>query len=228
MLPQWIGTAVVCGSALIVGCGTPTSPAFPPQSAATSNGLSTKVTIGGTVVDDLGIPLTGATVSLTPYGVPSTSAVTDASGRYAVTLPATYDFGGRADKSGYETTWRDSYFEAGPGTLNFRLFRTIRVQDTDSTHLTLSADGSICGDDDEWFCRAVHVSVTHTGTLSVQASADDPTAQVLIGIGQVSHLYCCPTPTSSTVVAVGDDVLVYVQLPFNRPVTGVTLRTMVH
>jgi hypothetical protein len=182
--------------------------------------------LSGTVIDESGTPIGGATVSLSPAGGSASTAVTDTNGRYALALPATADFGGHADKAGYDSTWRDAYFAAGPGILNFRLFRTLRIADADSAHVMVTTDGSVCGIDDEWLCRTVRVSASRAGTLDVQGIADDPSIRPLIGIGEVGYA-CCPAP-SSVVVSAGAEVLVYIQLAWNGRGTGVTLRTSIH
>jgi len=183
------------------------------------------MTITGTVVDESGAPAPGATVKIASNGVAFGTAVTDVGGRYSVTGPAIAYFWGTADKSGYETTLRDSYFTESPGVLNFRLFPSVRVAGGSSVHVAVTKDGSICGFDDEWFCRIVRVTAGQSGSLAIDGTADDSSLQAAVAIGTVDP-GCCRAPAAKTVAA-GDEVLVYVLFPWNGRVSGVTVRTSV-
>ncbi|HEY7287737.1 MAG TPA: carboxypeptidase regulatory-like domain-containing protein [Vicinamibacterales bacterium] len=212
---------------LTAGCsGTPTKPS-PPSTTTTatpppSPAPAPPMTVTGTVLDEAGLPAAGAAVSIAANGVAPVSAATDAYGRYSVTLPAVSYFWGNADKAGYETTSRDSYFSESPRVLNFRLFRPVRVDTGNSVHVFVTTDGSICGFDDEWFCRTIRVSAAQSGALVVEGTADDSSVPLTLTIGAVDPP-CC-TATVPKTVRVGDEVLVYVLLPWNGRVTGVTLR----
>lgn len=96
---------VVCVGASSACNTAPTSPTASPQRSPILAPVS-QMNVSGTVIDESGTPIVGATVSLSPSGGSASTAVTDTNGRYAVTLPATADFEGRADKAGYDTTCR--------------------------------------------------------------------------------------------------------------------------
>jgi hypothetical protein len=184
-----------------------------------------QMTVQGTVVDEAGVAIGGASVTLGgDSSSPPLTAVTDFSGHYELHVVTSNNyFGGHADKTSYETTWRDSYFAASPGVLNFRLFQPLRLAAGDSAHLNVTADGSLCGIDDEWYCRIVRVHADRAGTLEVQATPDNPSIRAVAAIGNVSY-DCCPSAASVSVSA-GQEVLIYVQLDWDKPTTGVTLRT---
>jgi hypothetical protein len=221
LVPACIGGA--CGRS---GAKTPVSPASPTPAPTPAAQSSVKIT--GTVLDESGAAIGGATVSLSNSGVGSTdshAAVTDNNGRYEITLTGVVGYGGHADKTGYETTWRDSEFAAAPNVLNFRLFRTVHITDADSAHVTVTTDGSVCGIDDDWWCRVVRVTATRPGTLTVQTISDDPSIHAIAVIGTIG--LCCPGPSQAAVSA-GDELLVYVHLPWNGPGTGVAIHTSIH
>jgi Carboxypeptidase regulatory-like domain len=214
------------GALLVSACsGSPTRPSQaippPPTPAAPAPVPAAPVNVTGRVVDENGVGLAGATVALRTSDPMRATGQTDASGRYAITLPATAYFWGTADKPGYETTFRDSYFLSAPATLDFRLFQPLRIVDGTSAHVTVTSDGPICGFDDEWFCRTVHIQASHDGMLNVDATSDDPSIRAAIAI-RPGPDFCCEAPAPVKVGA-GDDVPVYVLLWWNGPVTGVRI-----
>jgi len=222
MLP-WVVTSAV----LVGACSdSPTRPsqAVPPPAtpAAPAPAPAAPMNVTGRVVDENGVGLAGATVALATQDSLHVTGQTDANGHYAITLPAATYFWGTADKPGYETTFRDSYFLSAPSTLNFRLFQPLRIADGTSAHVTVASDGAICGFDDEWFCRTVHVQASHAGMLSVDATSDDPSIRPAIAIRPAAG-WCCEAP-APVKVDTGEDVPVYVLLWWNGPVTGVRIR----
>ena len=207
---------------------TPVAPsASVPAPAAVRPTVQT--TVRGTVLDEAGVPVGGATVAFSgapQLPTPSTTVMTDPNGNYEVTVASSMDFyWGRADRASYESTYRPSYFAANPGVLNFRLFQPVRIAAGDSVHIAVTADGPICGYDDEWFCRTVRVRAGSPGILSVQAVPDDPSIPAVAAI-QTPGGGCCPEPTT-VAVSPGNEVIVYVELAWNKPVTGVTLNTSI-
>ncbi len=217
---------VACVASACGGNTRTPNPTSPSPSLQPTPSPQVSATITGTVIDEAGAPVSGATVTLSGASMAATpsSVVTDAAGHYGVTVQDSLGYGGHADKAGFETSWRDSYFEAGPYVLNFRLFRTLIMTDTDSVHLTVTTDGSVCGIDDDWWCRSVRVNASHTGTLTVDAIPDDLGLHPLVAIGPMG--LCCSAP-SSIAVASGDQVTVYLHLPWSEPGGRVMLRTSI-
>ena len=218
----WVATTAL----LISACsGTTTQPSQatpPPAAPARVPVPAVPMRVTGRVVDENGVGVAGATVTLTTPDSLRVPGQTGANGGYAITIPAVAYFSGTADKPGYETTFRDSYFLSAPDTLNFRLFQPLRIGDGTSAHVTVTSDGPICGFDDEWFCRTVHIQASRTGRLTVDATSDDPSVRPAIAIRALADL-CCEAPAPVNVGA-GEEVPVYVLLWWNGPVTGVRIR----
>jgi len=221
-IPPWVAASALLVSACSGTTTQPSQPIPPPASPAPAPAPAAPMTVTGSVVDENGAGLGGATVTLTTPDSSRVMGQTDASGRYAITIPTVAFYSGTADKPGYETTFRDSYFLSAPHTLNFRLFQPLRIVDGTSAHVTVTSDGAICGFDDEWFCRSVHVQASHAGMLSVDATSDDPSIRPTVSIRVVADP-CCEAP-GPVMVGAGEDVLVYVMLWWNGPVTGVRIR----
>lgn len=205
-----------------VGCGSSSapSPATPTPVTATA-APAQSITMHGTVVNETGAPVAAGMVTF-EMGFNQPKTVIDATGHYQIDIPAGQYFIGRAETDGYESSFRGAYFEAGPDVLNFRVFRTLRVTAGDSAHVAITSDGSICGFDDEWLCRTVHVSSTNAGILRLSVVGDDPS--MLASVTTNQHYY--PLNAALPVVA-GQDVDVQVLLPWSGPGGGVTLLTSV-
>ncbi len=206
-----------------LGCGTSSSPTPVVPTAVTSSPAPTQsIIVQGTVVNEAGAPVIGGLLTfLTPAGQPKT--VTDSIGHYQIGIAGGQNFGARAEMDGYESTYRDDYFTAGPGVLNFRLFRTLRVTAGDSVHVGITSDGSVCGFDDEWLCRTVGVAIGGTGTLNVSVAGDDHSTLAAVTTNQRYYPLQMSVP-----VAAGQEVSVQVLLPWSGTGGGVTLSTSIH
>ena len=130
------------------------------------------------------MPVAGAT--MTAYG--SSPFVTDSSGSYhtsATVPPPPFHYFGTSvtiAKAGYEDTHG---WAAGTGdtTQDFRLYRITSVTAGETLRLTLSSENSLCGLDDEFRCRAIHILVPSTGTLVLDTLTADPATPFWISLG---------------------------------------------
>ena len=59
----------------------------------------------------------------------------------------------------------------GDTTQDFRLYRIISITAGETVHSALTSDNSLCGFEEEFRCRAVHVLVPSSGTLSIPSRA---------------------------------------------------------
>ena len=94
----------------------------------------------------------------------------------------------------------------------------------ESVHLAITPDNSVCESDEVSFvCRIVHVTVPTSGTLVLDAIADDPSNTFWLSIGdlesfqKVTHL--------STSIDTATTVVVRVLRPPNIAGGGFTLKT---
>jgi hypothetical protein len=183
----------------------------------------------GVVLTEDGGPVPAATVTFPP-GSPGgwANATTDGNGFYQMALDQPASWAGthaRVTQALYDDTavvvpWLPSQTDV---TQNFRLYRSALAAG-ESAHLAITPDNSWCTSDEVSFvCRIVHVTVPTSGTLVLDAIADDPSNTFWLSIGdlesfqKVTHL-STSTDTATTVV-------VRVLRPPNIDGGGFTLKT---
>jgi hypothetical protein len=139
------------------------------------------VAIAGQVVDGDGNPVAGAKV--TPWAAynPSETAISDATGAFALTLsvtPRDRAFSATVERAGYETSelWRS--LDTATSTL-LRIHRIQRIGAGDSAHIAIDTDDTACGYHWGYICRRVRIVSEVAGTLTIEIIAD---ANVQIGM----------------------------------------------
>lgn len=200
-----------------------TSTAAPPSLPAVVRHLDGVITDG-----EAGVPISGATITQ-PYSS-STPATTDVNGQYTIAARLTGgDFGTFVwiSKPGYEDTHS---FAAGSndGRFDFKLYRPVTMTAGTAIRTAITADNSMCGFDDEFRCRLLHVTAPTTGTLIVETAADNPADPLWVKLGTDVD-YPVTTVTSLRVPATaGDVVTLLVFRPWSPPPsdTGVISTTM--
>jgi hypothetical protein len=176
--------AAACGGDRTAAPSAPTpaasnaSPAVPPRTSVTRH-------LNGLVLDENGMPVPGARVEM--YSA-SPAAVTDDNGYYdlaAMLLVSGNVFGTDMTiaKGGYEDThsWVAGLNDV---TQNFRLYRIVNIAAGQAVHLAITPDNSLCGFEEEFRCRTVHVVMPSSGTLVLDTIADDPSNAFWIVIGE--------------------------------------------
>ena len=186
----------------------------------------------GVVLTEDDQPVPAATVSFLPSGTPRNEehATTDGNGFYQLTLDQPASWAGTyasVTQALYEDTLRVTVPWAPDQTdvtKNFRLYRSVTLAAGESVHLAITPDNSVCESDEVSFvCRIVHVTVPTSGTLVLDAIADDPSNTFWLSIGdlesfqKVTHL--------STSIDTATTVVVRVLRPPNIAGGGFTLKT---
>src|SRR5262249_24350063 len=185
---------------VVAGCSHDTavapSPAVTlpaPPAAATFEPYSRA--LSGRVLDENGLPVPNATVIAfggddnSCCGKPTPPVRTDGNGVYQTIVtalkPPFHYFGTdvsiAADGVG-ETEWWDA--GTGDTVQDFRVFRPLSIIAGVDAHLTLDANNSLCGFDDEFRCRPIHISAgPGTASVTVEATSDDPANPVWLIVG---------------------------------------------
>lgn len=175
---------------LVPGCGQNTATAPSPARTAGPNTSSQTYErrLSGRVLDENGSPIPDATV--VAYGFPAGGccetpmppSVTDGSGGYQTVATESYQFDGtdvviNAPAAGFEET--DGFVAGTSDTIHdFRLFRPLTLAPGTDLHLRLDSDNSVCGVEEEFRCRSVHVTGPAGATVTVTTISDDPTQVV--------------------------------------------------
>jgi hypothetical protein len=176
--------AAACGGDPTAAPSAPTPVASNPSSAPQP---PTPVTrhLNGLVLDESGMPLPGARVEV--FSASSSPAVTDGNGYYdlaAMLMVSGHVFGTDVTitKAGYEDThaWVPGLDDL---TQDFRLYRIMNITAGQSVHLAITPDNSLCGFEEEFRCRTLHVVAPSSGTLVLDTIADDPSTAFWIVIG---------------------------------------------
>jgi hypothetical protein len=160
------------------GCGkepllNPAAPSAPPAAASAQDRI--RVPVAGRVVDGDGNPVAGAKV--TPWGGyrPYDTAVSDATGAFALTLTITPGrdrwFSVTVEKSGYETGELVRALETATDTV-LRIRQIQRIDAGDSARATIRLDDTMCGYHWGFVCRRVRVASAAAGTLAIDIVAD--------------------------------------------------------
>ena len=117
--------------------------------------------------------------------------------------------------------WRPSQTDV---TQNFRLYRSVTLAAGESVHLAITPDNSWCTSDEVSFvCRIVHVTVPTSGTLVLDAIADDPSNTFWLSIGNLEAFQKVTHLTTS--IDTATTVVVRVLRPSNIAGGGFTLTT---
>jgi hypothetical protein len=234
-----------CALFLVIGVGaacghdnrsSPTAPSPAPTPAPQPTPAPPTPTtrqLSGFVVDDDGRPVPGATVTVynaAGFNVEPSSVVTDGLGFYRVSA-TTYQSGNGVllKKSGYETT-TDWVLGTQDVQQDLLLFRLITVAAGEAVHLSLAPNvgSSLCGFDDEYRCRIVHVRAQASGMLRLATIGDNASIAFWIVLGDDGD-WRDPTPsvtTASLSVAAGDLVTVKILRPWTYAgFDGFTLAT---
>jgi hypothetical protein len=138
--------------------------------------------VSGIASDDDGLPVTGATVTVTlpahpGFPHPVVSAVTDGRGSYSVDVDAFDEVHQSpfaqidADSPDHDRFYASlrwpSDSQQKSVSQNVRLYRIRRITAGELTFVTVRPGDTLCGDDDELVCRFVHVLVPSTGVLTM-------------------------------------------------------------
>jgi hypothetical protein len=144
----------------------------------------------------------------------SPAAVTDGNGYFdlAATLLVSghvFGTGVTITKAGYEDThtWAAGLNDV---TQDFRLYPIMNMAAGEAAHLAITPDNSLCGIEEEFRCRTVHVVMPSSGTLVLDTIAEDPSNAfwIVIGdrfnvhyrylqrIGDLGRRHCCGTTES--------------------------------
>lgn len=185
---RWFGLAV--GLALSTGCGEtpPASPTSFPSPTAAPN-VSTTFEVSGIVTSEGGGPIQGAAVTINyddvrggPPGFArkQARAVTDVSGRYAMTITASALDSGFAYLAGSDFESDVQLLARLPhdATQNFTLNRRQSLAIGGSVAVAFRKDDNRCGGDlamyYELMCRYVYIEAPADGTLTVTALGQRP------------------------------------------------------
>jgi hypothetical protein len=214
---------------------TITAPSIAPTFEVYSRALS------GRVLDENGLPISNATViafgtdanSCCPK--PTTPVRTDGNGEYhtvttAFKPPFNY-FGTDVTISadGFEEThgWAAG---AGDTVQDFRLFRPLTIMAGAVLPLTLDSNNSLCGFEDEFRCRPIHIAAVSTSSVTVDAMSDDPANPVWLIVGgplSVSYPFVGQTSVS-VLVASGSTSTIQVLRPWTTAPETFVLHTTVN
>lgn len=156
------------------------APVTPPQ--------PTNIRITGAVRDDNDRPVDGAALAFQVRGTPT--AMTDAAGKYDVSLDPTGAGGGfevEVQRAGFESSWYWATVSASEVTRNFRLHQPQSMNAGDSARLSIIPDDPACGFDLEYRCRRVLVRSSAAGTLKLEAVPDKSTVALGVVIRDVQY-----------------------------------------
>jgi hypothetical protein len=213
----------------------PAPPAAPPFEVY-SRALS------GRVLDENGLPIPNATVIAfggdgnSCCGKPMPPVSTDGNGVYQTVVtalkPPFHYFGTDVTitADGFERTLG---WDAGTGDTvqDFRLFRPLSIAAGVDTQLTLDANNSLCGLEDEFRCRPIHISAASgASSVTVETTTSDPANPVWLIVGgptAVQYPFAGKTRVSVPVVS-GSVSTVQVLRPWTTAPQMFVLRTTVN
>jgi len=216
---------------LMSSCGTsPTAPTPAPSVSSSPRPTPPPPVarrLSGFVRDESSQPVAEAKVVV--YGTDrSTSVVTtDSNGFYeTVTQIATnlivpwYEV--TISKTGFDETSNGVLFRNNEDTTaDFFLFRPVRLTAGEQQQLPVTFAGPLCGFELEYACRRVDVVASSDGTLTIEATANDPAVKA--GVSPVQS--GLPQPHSSIVLPVraGQTVSVEILVDPSTPLSGGSL-----
>ena len=208
------GLALAGAAAWSLACSSPSSPVQAERLSQPMSGSThtyVRLMLTGTILDENDAGAAGATVAA-PYQ-PGTQmpAVTDASGRFALSLNLDLSVWPlatvTATKDGFDTTTNVANFEGFANTSQtLRLYRPLPVAAGGSAHVAFPIDGNLCGLELEYVCRHVIVSAPTSGNVSIDLTPDDPAKAVCLG--PVAYPFTCSTH-EVIAVAAGHNADVY-------------------
>jgi hypothetical protein len=217
-------------------CGghPPTAPSVASSSpASTVSALSSVVHMSG-LVREGDAPVAGATVtvqdcSTTPGHCTPKTVMTNPDGSYDLTGDVSLFGSATAEKTGYEPDDRytaNSYVSRNEIVANFRLYRIQRLTVGESITVTVAPGDPACGIDGEFVCRTVRIVAPLDGTLTVEATANDPAMTPGLELFWPFHPSVCCELTAFIRVAAGAEVQVNLLVPWTANVsTSFALRT---
>ena len=187
----------------------------------------------GVVLTEDGGPVPAATVSFTPGTIGGwANATTDGNGSYQMALDQPASWAGThatVTHPLYDDTvnklvpWLPSETDV---TQNFRLYRSVTLAARESAHLAITPDNAVCGEEGEFLCRKIHVTVPSSGTLVIDSIADDPPNTFWLSIGNFVQYPVQNVIHLSSSVDTATTVVVLVVRPWNIAVAGgFTLKT---
>jgi hypothetical protein len=152
--------------------------------------------LSGRVLDENARPVPNATLIAfgangnSCCGTPMPSVRTDANGAYQTMAtafkPPFHYFGTEVTitADGFEPTlgWAAG---ADDTVQDFRLFRPLTIAAGAAAHLTLDSNNSLCGLEDEFRCRPIHIvgAVSEASRVTVEVTSDDPASPVWLIVG---------------------------------------------
>jgi hypothetical protein len=174
----------------------------------------------GTVLEEAGVPVEGATVVVYDCCTPK-SAVTDRNGLYQMSLDlaarlAVPGVFARVTKVGYEDSDHFIGFAGFHDTSkDLGLYKPRRVTPGATVRLTLGPVDPLCGFEGEYTCRRVRITSPAQGMLALDAVPDKPDVQFGLTIGPITYGAPFQPPPAHLSVPVASrqeivlDVLVY-------------------
>jgi hypothetical protein len=213
-LSMFLLAAMACS-----GSSTTTAPTPAPAPSVIPRPTST-FHLTGIATEDDGNPVVGATVTVQPWvyapttTVPSVSGMTDGRGFYIIDFDANRDAVGGVGWVWVESAGHDpSYYYVIPAsasqnaTQNLHLYRIKRITASESTLLTVLPGDTMCGDNDQFFCRTMHVVASTDGLMTIEAvptpSASNAGLEIM---GRGGSGYRCCSLTTSIPVTAGTEV----------------------
>lgn len=181
-------------TALTIACGdhqspttTSTMPSPTPTPAPAPHSLVTRQ-LTGTVTDEQGAPVAGATVATSSQGLGSSQPVsTNANGFYEMPIAVDTSFpfawiSWTIRKEGFEETDNGEYVQTShDATADFHLFKAASVPSGFSAQFLVAFDGPLCGLEGEYPCRHVSIRAASTGTLFVDVEPSDSSSNFAFG-----------------------------------------------
>ena len=203
---------VVFGLLLACACDSPptapTPPPTPPPANPSPRGPQARVT--GSVTDEGGLPIAGASISTVPNAV---STLTNADGFYELSgsIGSSYGLALFATRDGYERNyqWVPSAAEA---VQNFRLRRELRIASGAGLTVVVDSEDTLYGSSEQYRARRVRVVAQGTGNLEVEGSSSTG-HPVRLSDSEYEYFPCCPTRLDLA-VSTGQEVSVHVLIYF--------------
>ncbi len=155
---------VACSSSAVAPTAGPGTGTSTPPAPVTYH-------LEGRVLDEAGAPVVGATVGTSSPS--SLTAITDQSGAYQMmgTLKGVFELPDVVvSKAGYDATRQSG---TPQGSRDLHLFHSISASAHGQLHATLGPDNSLCGNDDEFLCRAILIAAPAPPATVVTIASDD-------------------------------------------------------
>jgi Carboxypeptidase regulatory-like domain len=217
-IPGLAVTGALIAAITAFSCSSPTAPANVPSSQLQSEidrAAALVVTLKGRIADaDTNAPVSGANVNIANTVAAKTiaAAMTHDGGLYTSAFapqPAVV----RVEKPGYEPSAQGPPLGSPNPTLNFVVYRIVRIPAGSSGPVTVVLGNLGCEYQfDVYPCRTVHVVAPHNGTLTLELVADlgstgGPFLQV---VGANVSYGDTRLETASVAVSAGQDVTVQI------------------